>query len=145
MDWRNESIWELRNLEAKRASIKDLREQIRGFSQNMTAIRSATSDGTPVSGGGNGREDMLLNAIMERDALEATLAITTMQVDMVDRALADLSQTDRDILDLCYIHEKQGNLNLLCERLMCEIATVYRRRNTALKRYTIRRRGLMEV
>lgn len=145
MDWRNESIWELRNLEAKRASISDLQEQIRALTSQMTAIRSATSDGTPVSGGGSGREDMLLNTITERDLLEATMQITLMQVDMIERALAFLSPDERELLNMCYIHEKIGNVGVLCERLRCDLSTVYRRRNRALKAYTIRRRGLTEI
>ena len=145
MDWRSESIWELRNLEAKRASIPDLQAQIRALNSQMTAIRSATSDGTPVSGGGSGREDMLLNTVAERDLAEATMSVTRLQVDMIERALAFLSREEQEILDLCYIHEKRGNLNQLCDLLCCDVATVYRRRNRALRNYTIRRRGLESI
>lgn len=145
MDWRNESIWELRNLEAKRASIADIQTQIREFDLRMKAVRSATSDATPVSGGGSGREDMLLNWVTEKDALAATLAVVRLQIELIERALQALSDEDREILELCYIRARSGTLNQLCERLQCEVATVYRRRNRALRNYTIRRRGMMEI
>lgn len=145
MDWRNESVWELRHLEAKRASISDIREELRVLEQRMTAIRSATSDSTPFSGGGSGREDQLLTWITEKDALEATLAVAEMQVDMIDRALGSMTKEDLEILDLCYIHEKIGNINKLCEVLCCDVSTVYRKRNRAIRDYTIRRRGLDSI
>lgn len=145
MDWRNESMWELRHLEAKRQSVGDVRQQIRKIEENMTGLRSAMSDGTPVAGGGSGREDMLLNLITEKDALEATAAVVETQVQMVDRALAGISEEDRHILDMCFVRFRVGNINRLCEELQCEVATVYRHRNAALKEYTIRRRGMMEI
>lgn len=145
MDWRNESVWELRHLEAKRASIDDIRESIRVLERQMTALRSATSDATPVSGGGSSREDMLLSWITEKDSLQATLAVDEMQVDMIERALGAMTKDDREILDLCYIHEKVGNINKLCEVLGCDTSTVYRKRNRAIRAYTIRRRGLDSI
>ena len=145
MDWKSESIWELRNLEAKRASIPDLQAQIRALNSQMTAIRSATSDGTPVPGGGSGREDMLLNCITERDLLEATMNITLMQVDMIERALASLDKEEQEMLSLCYIHVKTGGMGAVSDHLQCDLSTVYRRRNRALRAYTMRRRGLESI
>lgn len=144
MDWKSESIWELRNLEAKRASIPDLQAQIRALNSQMTAIRSATSDGTPVPGGG-GREDMLLNCITERDLLVETLAITRTQVDMIDRALAFLSEEDREMLTRLFISPKRDSLYDLCDKFGYSESTVRRRKNKALSAYTVRRRGLTSI
>lgn len=145
MDWKNESMWELRHLEARRKSVVDSKEQVRMIENQMTGLRSATSDATPVSGGGSGREDMLLNLIAEKDAIAATATVVESQIKAVDRALADISEEERHILDMCFVRFRVGNINRLCEELQCEAATVYRRRDAALKEYTIRRRGMLEI
>lgn len=145
MDWRNESIWELRNLEAMRASIPNQQEEIRAVRGDMAAIRSAVSDSTPVFGGGNGREDMLLNAITKLDLLHANLRLTVMQVHMVDQALSFLSAEEKDILTRRYIAKKRDSVLDLCDIYGVSESTVKRRARSALIAYTMRRRGRLTI
>ena len=57
MNWKYEAIEKLKEYSAKRQSLKSIPEEMARLESAMQSIRSATSDGTPVSGGGSGRED----------------------------------------------------------------------------------------
>lgn len=57
MDWKKEAVDKLKNYEAKKSSLVRSTEEINRLEDILTNIRSATTDGTPVSGGGgSGRE-----------------------------------------------------------------------------------------
>lgn len=58
-------------------------------------------------------------------------------VSQVDKALAILSDEERLVLDRFYLHPIKGAIEDLCERMNIEKATVYRRRDDALRRFTI--------
>ena len=59
MDWKREAIDKLRQYEAKRTALMDIPGDIAQLESSVKRIRSAVTDGTPVRGGGSGREDML--------------------------------------------------------------------------------------
>lgn len=54
----------------------------------------------------------------------------------IEKALAVLTPEDRLVLQLLDIAPAIGNGAKLCELFGCEIATVYRRRNRALQRFS---------
>ena len=60
-------------------------------------------------------------------------------------ALAVLDDEERLILDKFYIHRAKGNVGDLCERLNVEQSTVYRKRDNALRRFTIALYGVTET
>ena len=66
-------------------------------------------------------------------------------VAQVDKALAVLDDEERLVLDRFYIHRAKGNVGDLCERLNVEQATVYRKRDSALRRFTIALYGVTET
>ena len=53
----------------------------------------------------------------------------------VENALATLTPQDRILLQMLDIAPAKGNGEKLCQMLGCEIATVYRRRNKALRKF----------
>ena len=61
MNWKYEAIEKLKEYSAKKQSLKSIPEEMARLESAMQSIRSATADGTPVSGGGSGREDMMLS------------------------------------------------------------------------------------
>lgn len=73
MNWKSEAVDKLRQYEAKKLSIVNIPLEISRLESAARGIRSAASDGTPVSGGGSGREDMLLSNIVHREELERSL------------------------------------------------------------------------
>jgi len=52
MNWKREAIDKLKNYEAHKLALESLPKEIRRLESAYTGIRSATTDGTPISGGG---------------------------------------------------------------------------------------------
>mgnify|MGYP000098607573 CR=1 FL=1 len=61
MEWDVEVKRMLRDYKYKQHSIGNLPKEIASLEDDLQSIRSATSDATPVKGGGNAREDRMLN------------------------------------------------------------------------------------
>lgn len=145
MNWRREAIDKLKNYEVHKLALENLPKEIKRLESAYAGIRSATTDGTPVSGGGNTREDSMLSNIVHRDELKRRLREARLWVAQVDKALAVLDDEERLVLDRFYIHRAKGNVGELCERLNVEQATVYRKRDSALRRFTIALYGVTET
>ena len=145
MNWRREAIEKLRNYEAHKQALESLPKEIRRLESAYTGIRSATTDGTPVSGGSSTREDAMLSNIVHRDELKRRLKEARLWVSIVDKALDILTDEEQILLDRFYIHQAKGAIEALCGRLNIEKATVYRRRDNALRRFTIALYGVADT
>lgn len=144
MDWRPIAKEKLRNHEAKKNALKSLPAEIRTAESELFGIHGATTDGTPVSGGGNKQNDRFISAFVQREELEKAYTLTKSAVDQVDSALDQLTAEERKILERLYMNPSKGNVLRLCEELNIEQATVYRWRDAALKRFTIALYGITE-
>lgn len=144
MNWKREATEKLRNYEIHKQATENIPKEIKRLESSFAGIRSATTDGTPVSGGGSNREDVMLSNIVHRDELKRRLKEARLWVSMVDKALGALSDEERMLLDKFYIHPAKGNVGELCERLNVEQSTVYRKRDNALKRFTIALYGVTD-
>lgn len=62
------------------------------------------------------------------------LARLRLQVERLEEALACLGTCEREIIDKMYIHPVAKASDKICEKFDIEVASVYRRRNKALKK-----------
>ena len=131
--WRMDALNELQAHNARKQALENIPSRIAELEESACAIRSSTSDGTPVKGGGSGREDALLNNIVSRQKLERSLERTKEAVERVDRAMGALTEDDQRILECFYITPRKGAVSQLASELHIEEKTVYNRRNNALK------------
>lgn len=145
IDYKRICIDELKCHGYKLRSLESLPEEIRRYNEQMDGIRSATSDATPVKGGGCGREDHLINAISRRDALSANLAVVKWQTSQVEKGLACLTGKQRRILELFYIRREYGYIQRLCQEFNESEREVYRDKDEALMKYALCRYGLTEL
>lgn len=145
MNWVREAESKLRDYSAKEQSLESVTERITQLNLEMSCVRSATTDGTAVHGGGNGREDALLNNIAERDELERAKLSTAEWLEWVNGALTALSDTDKNLLDKFYINRRKGHVERLCEEMHLEKAQVYRRKEAALRKFTLLLYGATET
>ena len=136
MNWKHEAIDKLKGYDAHKAALISIPEEIQRLESAARSIRSATSDGTAVSGGGNKREDMLLSNIVLREELERQLDQAKQWVSVVERSLEILDNEEKRILELMYIHRRSGSVEQLCSELSIEKTSVYRYRDTALHKFT---------
>lgn len=145
MNWVREAESKLRDYSAKEQSLESVTERITQLNLEMSCVRSATMDGTAVHGGGNGREDALLNNIAERDELQRAKLSTTEWLEWVNGALTALSDTDKNLLDKFYINRRKRHVERLCEEMHLEKAQVYKRKDAALRKFTLLLYGVTET
>lgn len=128
-DW---LIPRLKNLEQVRYSINSMERQIAALKLQFGALRSATTDGTPVQGGTSGREDALIGNIAERQQLEKNLQFARAEVDELDAAMEQLQPDERTVLSRFYVSRVRYSADAIADELCCDRATVYRIRDRAL-------------
>lgn len=144
MDWKTEAIDKLKQYESKRESLETIPKQIAEIDATMTSIRSARINGTPVRGGGNGREDLMLNCIVQKDELQRSMDSAALWVEIVERGLAVLEPDERLILDRFFIHREKYAADRLAGDLGIEAKTVYAWKDKALRMFTIALYGFTE-
>lgn len=136
MNWKNEAIEVLRNYEAKAQALKSIPERMSILKNSMSNIRSASADGTPVKGGGSGREDMLLNNLVEQEELKKSFLETRRWVKWVNGGLDVLTNEEKLILERFFILPEKGAAERLAGDLHLDVKTVYKRRDIALNKFT---------
>lgn len=142
MNWKYEAIEKLKGYDARKRSLASIPEEINRLESKFGAIRSASADGTPVQGGGSGREDALLSNLVHREELKSQFEQAKLWCSVVERSMECLTDEERTVLDRFYIHPARGNVDRLCEELGIEVAAVYRRRNDALRKLTLAMYGV---
>ncbi len=145
MDCKYETKMMLKDYEARKRALTNIPEQIAILEMELKAIRSATTDGTAVRGGGNKREDAMINNIATRTKLGMALEVARRWTKMVDNAMATLDDEDRLILQRMYISNEKNAVERLCEELGREKTTVYERRDKALHKLTIAMWGVEQI
>lgn len=143
--WKYKAIDKLKDYTAQRASLESIPEEIKRLESEACSIKSATADGSPVKGGGSGREDRLLSNIVRREELKAMLYRANLSVRMVDRGLGVLSDEEKRLLDIMYVVNEKGRVNRLMDEFrLAEESSLYKRVNKALVRFTVAMYGATE-
>ena len=136
MDWKAEAMEKLRQLGAMEVSLVAIPLEMERLELDARKIK--TSDpGKVVSGGGGRQEDALLSNIVRRQELDNRLRQATCWVDMVKKALSALTEDEQVILRRLYVERQKGAVDRLCFDLGLEQSSVYRRRDQALRQFTM--------
>lgn len=144
MDWKQEAMEKLRQYCARQEAMQAIPEDIAALEAEAEGLRGMRIDGVQVKGGGGAREDMLISNIVKREELKLALDQASRWVSRVDRGLAALEEDERLVLQMLYILPAKGNIERLCEQLCMEQASIYRKRDKALRRFTLVMYGCME-
>ena len=144
MNWIRETENDLRGLKKRQLAIINIKKQINILLKEFTTLKCAGPE-APVKGGMSRQEDAMLNNIVKRDRLSATLEIVTELVALVENALKTLSSEDQMILTMFYIDRKPTYIEDLCEKFSIERSQVYRKKDEAIKRLTMTLYGLSEM
>lgn len=144
MNWKKEAEKDLRDYAARKSSLTRMAERIEGLESDFTTVKGAIRDETPVRGGGSRIEDRMLNNIVMRERLKATMQATKRLVDMTEDGLHSLTQVELKVLDEFYIHPSKGAPGRLTRMLGYEQAQIYRIRGDAIYKFTIGMYGLMD-
>lgn len=145
MNWKAEATDKLRRYEAMRLALINIPAEIKRLTLEAHNIRSARTDAMPVAGGGNKREDALINNLLHRQELENTLKQVKLWLTTTDRALSALSVEEKLILHRLLISPEPHAMDRLCQELGLEQSTLYRKRDQALRRFTLAYYGISEA
>lgn len=138
VNWRSEAEDKLKKYELIKNAVAGMQEEIKMLEDNARRIRAASTDATPVQGGGSAREDMLLTNIVRREELKWKLEDAEKRVKRVEDGLALLSDDERLVIYRLFIHPMRGNVERMREELcLQDDRSVYKRRDKALYKFTI--------
>ena len=135
MNWKEEAAQRLMDYKPMRTSVTSLRRELKRLEMEATALRSGT---VQMGGrGGGSREDRQLNNLIRRQELDAALEHAVLWVKTTEYALSCLDNHEQELLDRIYIRGDWGNVTQLAQDLGMERSTVYRRRDEALRKFTV--------
>ena len=137
MNWRGEAVEKLRKYDAMCRSLQNIPLEVKRLEVDARAIRGARTDGTPVKGGGSGREDALINNIAHRQELTWALEQAKYWVDITRRGLETLTPEEKLVLQRFYLTPEQGRVQRLCMELGVEQSSIYRKRDKALRKFAL--------
>ena len=137
MNWKTEAAEKLRKYDAMRQAVLNLPVEIKRLQIDAQSLRAANPRSVSVHGGGNRREDALMNNLVHRQELSWSLEQAKDWLKMTDRALTILTPEEKLILHRLYIYPERGALDRLCNELGVEHSSIYRKRDKALERFTM--------
>ena len=144
MNWKAEAKEKLQRYDAMRLATINIPSELERLEIDAQSIRSAKLDAPASASGGGRREDALLNNIVHRQELLWTLQQAQIWLTSTDRALSSLPPREKLILHRLYMYPERGNIERLCKELGMEASSVYRRRDSALKHFTLAFYGVEE-
>ena len=142
MNWKDEALDKLRNYDALRTALTNIPEELEQLELEAGALRSVRTDTVRVRGGGGNRENALINNLVERQELAQNFHRAQRLVQTADRALGVLSPQEKLVLSRLYIYPEKGALDRLCAELGVEQSSIYRKRDQALRRFTMAYYGI---
>ncbi len=144
MNWKEEAIEKLEQYQARKQSLRIIPAEIARLEAAASAMRSMSFDKPNVKRTASSAEDVLLSNLMKRDALQQSLEQAERWVDIVESGLDVLNSEERMILERFYICGEKGAADRLAGDLAMDVKTVYRRKDAALRRFTIALCGCVE-
>lgn len=141
MDWKKETIDELRRHGDRRYAIGSIRERVDLLEADYGRLRAAQTDRDPVQGGGSSMEDRLINNIVERDRLLDSLQINEGLLRWMDAAIAGLDEDEKCVVEYFYIDRPEDYMAQLCERLGLERSQIYQLKERAVRHLAMRLYG----
>lgn len=143
MIWKNEAVSRLKAYQSKKLALENIPLEIRQQVLALASIRSADPDSTPVRGNST-REDAMLNNMVYRSELEDSYLRTKLWVDATDRALGVLTPEERTLLERFFIYAEPKAADRLAGDLHMDVKTMYRRKDDALRKFTVALYGTTE-
>ena len=122
----------------------NLPQEIHRLNLEARRIRSARTDRVCVAGGDSSREEALLSNLIHRQELENALKQAKLWTSSTERALGILDSGEKLVLHRLLICPERGSIERLCEELELEPSSIYRKRDEALKRFTLAYFGTVE-
>ncbi len=125
----------IRNREDNLAALKSLKEQYEEI-VNDEGLKSAQSDKVHVQKGIT--NDAIINLIIQKETVEKRMEDLEAERKLYDHAWQNLTAEEKRVLQVFYtmgIKKRQDAVDILCEELEREPATIYRKKDEAVSRF----------
>ena len=144
MNWKNEAIERLSRYDAMKGALLSLPEELKRLEAEAINLKAVRTDKVVVkSGADNG--DALINNLVSQEEIRYALAQAKRWVKTTDRALSILLPEEKLVLHRMYVSRERGVIDRLCMELGCEQSSIYRKRDSALRKFTIALYGFTET
>lgn len=144
MNWKNEALDKLKRLPVMRSALDTIPQELERLEHEARGLRSSGDMTVPVAGGGK-REDALLTNLVRRQELQDALFSAQSWVNSVEGALDALDPEDRLVLERLFVCDGgRSGVDWLCTQLAVEQSSVYRKRDRALRQFTLAMYGCEE-
>lgn len=137
MNWKSEAIDRLHNYPAMVRATVILPREIDRLERESTALPAVRTDKVRVVASQQRMEDGVLCNLIRRQELGRNLENAVRWVDTTDYALSILTPEEKTVLLRMYVLPEKGAVSRLCEELCVEQSSVYRKRDSALYRFTL--------
>jgi len=144
MQWKDEAVEKLKRYKAMRQALQNIPAEIQRLKDDAVALRSVSADKVSVKGGGS-REDALISNLVQQQELERSLKQVKQWLFVADRGLEALDSEERLVLQKLYLFPEKGAVDALCFELGVEQASIYRKRERALRQFTLALYGFPET
>ena len=135
----------LKQYNARCAAIANLPGEIRLLELKSSSIRSATTDGEPIHGGGNRREEILAANIDRRAELQRNLERAQIEVDNADRAMSTLTAEQQHILQVMHVNRQRGAAERLRREMgLDDVRSVYKMEAGIIERFLLALNGTVK-
>ena len=136
MNWREEAAEKLQKYNAMRNALQNIPEELDRLEQEACAIKTARPDKIHTKNPGR-KDDDLINNFVRRQELTQQYTQVQSFLRSADRALQVLPPDERLVLQRLFISREKDGLGRLCSELGVEQSSVYRKRERALRNFTI--------
>jgi hypothetical protein len=117
------------NYPMRKRQLELLPERIATEKARLTAIRSSVAEST--GGSQSDRQERDIAIMVTIGQLKAELTAAKMDAKVIERILKTLSPEEYRCVELCYLEQRPGAIEQLCEELYREKSSVYDILNTA--------------
>ena len=144
MKWSEVAIQDLKRYSGLKNSLETIPERIEALELQFTCVAGSAPDKIVVQNSGQAVDDKMLDNIVQRERLKLTFRANKVLVDLIERGLSALNDTERKVLECFYMYRCRGHVERLMDDLGYEKTAVYEIKDRALYQLTTHMYGLQE-
>lgn len=137
MNWKTEAIQKLREFDSMRQAVRIIPEELTRLEMEAISLQRTTPRKRQTAAQLRQKENALLTNRIRQRELEETLHRTRIWLQSVSTAFSTLTPEEKLILNRFFIMPEKGAAFRLCEELGREESTIYRKREQALRKFTV--------
>ncbi len=146
MQWKQVAIDDLRRYQYLTMCMDSIPRRIEALEYAIESIKGPAISTVPIHGSGISQyEEKLLDNIVEKERLEMQYKVNMMLVELTEKGLSALDDTERLVLERFYINRSKNHVESLMKELNYEKSQIYEIKDRALYKFTKAQYGIDEL